>query len=40
MGRLENILNNYGIPLLVGVIILMYFISYKISCKLFYKKDF
>ena len=39
-GIIENLLNNYGIPLLVGVIILMYFISYKISCKLFYKKDF
>lgn len=39
-GIIENLLNNYGIPLLVGVIILMYFISYKISCKIFYKKDF
>ena len=39
MGRLENILNNYGIPLLIAIIVLMYLISYKISCRIYKKKE-
>lgn len=39
MGRLENILNNYGIPLLIAIIALMYLISYKISCRIYKKKE-
>ena len=35
---IENILNNYGMFLLIAVIALMYFISYKISCKVYNKK--
>lgn len=39
MDRLENILNNYGIPLLIAIIALMYLISYKISCRIYKKKE-
>lgn len=39
MGRLENILNNYGIPLLIAIIALIYLISYKISCRIYKKKE-
>ena len=36
---IENILNNYGMLLLIGIIVLLYFISYKISCKVYNKKE-
>lgn len=36
---IENILNNYGMFLLIAIIALMYFISYKISCKVYNKKE-
>ena len=39
MGILENILNNCGIPLLIAIIALMYLISYKISCRIYKKKE-
>ncbi len=35
-----SFLNKFGIFLLVGLIMLMYYISYKISYKIFSKKDF
>lgn len=39
MGILENILNNYGVLLLIAIIALMYLISYKISCRIYKKKE-
>ena len=36
---IENIINNYGMLLLIAVIVLMYFVSYKISCKVYNKKE-
>ena len=36
---IENILNNYGMFFLIAVIVLMYFISYKISCEIYSKKE-
>ena len=36
---IENILNTYGMSLLIGIIVLLYFISYKISCKIYNKKE-
>ena len=39
MGAIENLFNHYGIPLLIGIIVLMYDFSYKISCKIYNKKE-
>ena len=39
MELIEMFLNNFGILLLLVIIALMYFISYKISCKVYNKKE-
>ncbi len=39
MELIEMFLNNFGILLLLVIIALMYFISYKISCKIYNKKE-